>query len=216
MPPEAEYCLIPLTQGQFAKVSPHRFEELSKFKWFAWWSKSTQSFYARRNSRVSEGLPRHGIGMHRSILGLKYGDPTEGDHKNRDTLDNTDENLRLADQTEQCRNQGIRKDNKSGYRGVRIYKNLNKWGAAIRVNRKNVFLGVFPMDARIEAAMAYDRAAIHYFGVFAHLNFPLNSYLAEDCTVGAVIRGRRRASFKSLHRSKEQVAAVPVGQPSLF
>jgi len=36
-------------------------------------------------------------------------------------------------------------------------------------------LGYF--ESKIDAAQAYDRAAIKYFGTFARLNFPLGDYL---------------------------------------
>ena len=117
-PPLPFYREIQLTQGQVAKVSPHRFEELNQYRWFAWWCESVHGFYARRNSRVSDGLPRHAILMHRYILGLEHNDPREGDHANHNTLDNTDGNLSIVDQQGQAINHGRRRDNTCGYRGL--------------------------------------------------------------------------------------------------
>lgn len=42
---------IPLTQGQVAIVSDEDYEDLSQFKWFAYYSTFTRSFYAKRKVR---------------------------------------------------------------------------------------------------------------------------------------------------------------------
>ena len=39
---------IALTQDQVTWVSAHRYEDLTKFKWYARWNKPTKSFYAAR------------------------------------------------------------------------------------------------------------------------------------------------------------------------
>src|SRR5208337_4769038 len=107
MTPETSYRLIPLTQGQFAKVSPHRFEELSRFKWCSHWNPHTESFYAKR-SVVINGK-QNTMFMHRVILGLSYDDPRRGDHRNQDTLDNQDENLRIATNSQNASNSRMKK-----------------------------------------------------------------------------------------------------------
>ena len=67
------YREISLTQGQIAIVSPEDYERLNQFTWFAQWADHTQSFYAVRNARGSDG-GRVFIRMHREILGLGRGD----------------------------------------------------------------------------------------------------------------------------------------------
>jgi hypothetical protein len=54
------------------------------------------------------------------------------------------------------------------YKGVYWNTGCNKWLAKIGVNRKRIHLGVFACEK--EAAKAYNRAAIKYFGEFARLN----------------------------------------------
>ncbi len=51
------------------------------------------------------------------------------------------------------------------------YKAKSKWLAQIMLHGKNHYLGRF--DDEIEAAEAYDRAALSMFGEFARINFPL-------------------------------------------
>lgn len=163
--PTPEYREITLTQGQVARVSPHRFAEISASKWSARWSKNTQTFYALRSSKKHEG-PKHTILMHRQIKGVGYKDPREVDHvNNKETLDNTDENLRFANDTEQMCNHGIRKDNSSGLKGVSFHKATGKWQAQIQVNGKKIYLGLF--DTKELAHAAFVEAAMKYHGKFA-------------------------------------------------
>ena len=53
------------------------------------------------------------------------------------------DNCRWATKTEQCRNQRIRKTNKSGCKGVCLDKTSRKWRANIGVNGKRVNLGYY-------------------------------------------------------------------------
>mgnify|MGYP000148819686 CR=1 FL=1 len=59
-----------------------------------------------------------------------------------------------------------------GYRGVIKRDDLNAkpYRANIRVQQKNLFLGYF--ETAEDAARAYDKAALQYFGVLAYFNFP--------------------------------------------
>ena len=66
--------LIPLTQGQFAMVSPHRYKDLMRWKWYAWWNPTTRSYYAVRTVQMPDGR-RVSIYMCRFILGLEPGIP---------------------------------------------------------------------------------------------------------------------------------------------
>jgi len=61
-----------------------------------------------------------------------------------------------------------RKQTSSKYKGVHWTSTANKWRAKINFNRKRIHLGYF-VDEK-EAALAYNEAAIKYFGEFARIN----------------------------------------------
>lgn len=61
------------------------------------------------------------------------------------------------------------KDNTSGYRGVVYHKHSGLWHAVLRFDRKQISLGYYP--DRIDAAKAYDSAAVKFLGELAVTNF---------------------------------------------
>ncbi len=65
------------------------------------------------------------------------------DHIDRNPGNNRIENLRLADQKQNCQNNKISKNNTSGYNGVYWHKLAKKWMAYIKVNRKRIHLGLY-------------------------------------------------------------------------
>ena len=86
-------------------------------------------------------------------------------------LQNRKANLRAATRTENNRNRrkGKKRTFGSKYKGVTWYKKGKLWAVRIMTNRKSKFIGYFKDE--IEAAKAYDKAAIKHHGEFAGLNF---------------------------------------------
>ena len=104
--------------------------------------------------------------MHRLILGVT--DPKISvDHINGNTYDNRRKNLRLSNNQTNHANQKCRRDNASGFKGVK--KEGKKYIA--RIGPGGCYrIGSYPTAE--EAARAYDTEAIRLYGEFAKTNFP--------------------------------------------
>lgn len=162
---------IPLTKGKYAIVDPEDYERLAQHKWHA--NKGGRTFYAARNVWMKTGKTRLEL-MHRLILNV-CGDVVV-DHINHKGWDNRKANLRPATRMQNGRNRvkGKGRNYSSRYKGVAWIEASKRWRASIMVNRRLIFLGSF--DDEIDAAKAYDRAALKYHGEFASLNFPRKTY----------------------------------------
>jgi len=161
---------IPLTQGQFATVSDEDYDYLMQWKWCA--SKRSDGVRKYVATRLENtGGKWKTILMHRVVLERMGFDLTglHSDHiKPMQTLNNTRDNLRVADRYQSGANKDKLKNNTSGYIGVSWYKRGGKWVGKIRVKRRLIHLGYF--TCKHEAARAYNQAAILYHGEFAVLN----------------------------------------------
>jgi hypothetical protein len=103
--------------------------------------------------------------MHRLLMP----DAPQVDHKDGNGLNNRRSNLRIADSTQQNANKPKRRGSHSSqFKGVHWVEKLGKFQARISTSEGRVSLGYFKND--VDAALAYDEAAVKYFGEFAKLN----------------------------------------------
>lgn len=87
------------------------------------------------------------------------------DHIDGNRSNNSKDNLRISNNSTNAYNR--KTYNKTGFRGV--FKQNNRYKSIIGYNNKLHHLGYF--STKEEAALAYDKAALYYFGEFAILNF---------------------------------------------
>src|SRR5216684_2576543 len=90
---------------------------------------------------------------------------TELDHRDRNGLDNSFTQLRLASRQQQGQNTSIKKSNSSGYIGVDWHRKSQKWRARARdpVTGVRIFLGTFAREELELAARARDAyVRVHY------------------------------------------------------
>lgn len=153
---------ITLTRGQIALIDDDDWDLVTQFKWRVFCPQKIAYAVSQISRAEAQGKNRT-IRMHTLIAG-----PGLIDHRNGNGLDNRRSNLRPATTSENCINsRGWGRT--YGYRGVGFQK--GRWRAYIGVAGKQVTLGRY--DTKEDAARAYDRAALMYYGEFAHLNFPL-------------------------------------------
>jgi hypothetical protein len=158
---------IVLTRGKVSLVDAWNYDWLNQFKWFAHRDVKGR-WYAVRNVRLPNGKQTRQL-MHRAIMGNPEG--LEIDHKDRAPeggLDNREANLRVASLSQNRCNTGVRKDSKSGFKGVTWNAKADKWSARIWINKRCIFLGYF--DSPIEAAKVYNDASVKYHGEFGFQN----------------------------------------------
>lgn len=152
---------IPLSRGLVALVDDEDYTGLSQYRWYARLSHPT--YYAERNVYGEDGKHTQ-VSMHRVIMSAGKG--TEVDHVNGNGFDNRRANLRLASRVQNMRNQTRKRPGTtSRFKGVSRETNRAKWRACIQLSGKQIHLGCFRTEE--EAAAAYSRAAVKYFGEFA-------------------------------------------------
>ncbi len=91
-------------------------------------------------------------------------------HINYDLFDFRLENLTIVSHAVACQRQPHKEGTKSRYKGVTLHPQVPKWMAALTNGPKRIHLGLF--DDEKDAALAYDKAAREYYGIYARLNFP--------------------------------------------
>jgi hypothetical protein len=155
--PKGDIRRIPLGRGQYALVDAADYEWLSQWRWTAY-----GHGYA---ARQEEGKM---IYMHRQIMQAAKGAVV--DHIDGIPSHSYRSNLRLCSRAENLLNTGKRAGTTSRFKGVSFCRRTGTWRSVIQFEGRSVNLRTFADE--VEAARAYDRAAVERFGVFARPNFP--------------------------------------------
>lgn len=158
---------IELTNGMKVLVDDEDYDFLMQWKWNPYKRKSDNTTYAARTLHENRKSV-YVIRMHRVIM--KIDDPNVViDHMDHNGLNNQKSNLRVCAQKFNSKNTSSRTNSSSKYLGVGWDSKRGKWKAKMRSNGKEIFIGRF--DSEIDAAKAYDEAAIKHHGEFANPNF---------------------------------------------
>jgi len=157
----------------FTILDPEDYYRYVGFNWYAYGH--INKLYAVRNIEVNGKLRAQRL--HRLIMNAP--NSVIVDHKNCESLDNRQANLRHATLSQNMQNRKKRKNTSSQYIGVWFIKATGKWESRIKHNGKSIFLGKFKNE--IDAAKAYDLTAFKLRGEFARLNFPRENYINKIC-----------------------------------
>jgi len=144
---------ITLSDGQVCRVDDADFSRVGRERWYP--AEGVNTTYAVRSD---------GDTMHRVIVRAQPGQKV--DHADGNGLNNQRSNLRVCTQAQNNANSSTRRSSRSGFKGVHWCLKREKW--IVQCAHKHV--GQFA--EKVEAAKAYDVAAVAAYGEFARLNFP--------------------------------------------
>jgi hypothetical protein len=122
---------------------------------------------AKARGYIGVKIKRKLYPVHRLIFLMFYGYlPNCIDHIDNNPSNNKIENLRLATLSENQYNAKVRKDNKSGVKGVNWHKNVKKWCVQLVINGKTKHFGSYH-DIQIAKFIA-ETMRYKYHGAFAN------------------------------------------------
>lgn len=153
--------IIKAYHGQEIMIDDENFDFLNQFVW---------KVIKKMKTYKDVQSTHFGKIVRMSRLIMKITDPKIFiDHIDGNTFNNQKSNLRLATPSQNSRNIGKRKGNyTSKYKGVNWNKVKNKWDSRIATDHGRVHVGYF--DNEIDAAKAWNNAAVKYHKEFARLN----------------------------------------------
>jgi hypothetical protein len=143
---------IPLSQGQVALVDDADYPLLSEFRWCYRAERGGRQGYAVRNTKV--GGKRRQWYLHRQLM--QPGEGQEVIFLNHDRLDCRRENLRVVSKEDARRHHRVRRDSKSGVKGVRYNAGTDSWSAYVHRHGHAYHVGTFSSPEA--AAQAYEAA----------------------------------------------------------
>ncbi|WP_050613286.1 AP2 domain-containing protein [Bacillus testis] len=157
---------IVLQNGMKAIVDDEDFDRVNKYNWTVHKHSSELSLSVRGHVLV-EGKKKT-TRLNHFILGMKPNDKQAVTHLNKNLLDFRKNNLQIVSRRHISHCIKARKNCSSDFKGVSWDKATKKWLAGIQVDGRRINLGRFAIEE--EAAVAYNKAALKYFGEHAYQN----------------------------------------------
>lgn len=146
-------------------IDPEDVEKCRPYKWHI--QKVNENYF--RVCAYNKGDTPKILKLHRLIMDVHIKDNSiEVDHIDGNTLDNRKSNLRLCKHSDNMKNIKTPENNTSGFKGVELRKDTNKWTAFIECNGNKVNLGCF--DDKEHAIKARQDKELELFGEFSRLH----------------------------------------------
>lgn len=144
---------IPLSNDYEALLDDDDFERLSRFHWCYRGERNGAQGYAIRHAKVDDKYKT--VYLHREVMNPPPGH--EVVFRNHDRLDCRRENLLVVTKQEARRHHRVRRDSRTGLKGIRFNSSSRKWTALFYRNGNCLCLGTF--DTQEAAMSAYQKAA---------------------------------------------------------
>jgi hypothetical protein len=161
-----------MKRSKTAKLSAHRCREQFEYKDGKLSSRKTGKQVGSSSTTIryrTVTIDDLQVGEH-NVVWLLFHEtlPEAIDHINGNKHDNRIENLRAADKQKNEANTGPRRNNRTGFKGIRHHKINNTYTAQVNVGKTQLYLSSEKTPE--DAAMVYNWAAYEWYGPYAKLN----------------------------------------------
>jgi hypothetical protein len=166
---------IEINSNKFGKqIVLISYEDYPLVKGYTWRVTKSRSgtLYATTAIYIPEKQNNKTLFMHNLIMGVRG-----IDHINRNGLDNRRDNLRVATQRQNAKNQSTKITNKYGVKGVSYDAKNKMYSCHITNDYKHIFIGYF--FSVVEAAMKYNEASEIFHGEYGAKNILSEEQIKE-------------------------------------
>jgi HNH endonuclease len=163
--------LISITKGYFVEVDDEDVEFATIYKYQAEIGKN--NIYACRTVKINNKKVH--VYLHNEILqrmGKIIPKGFQPDHKDRNGLNDKRKNLRIVTRSINNHNSKTRYGSDIKPKGAYWHKQLQKWTASIRVDKRLIYLGVYDTEEKaIKARLKGEKQYIKYIQEYTLLDF---------------------------------------------
>ena len=135
-------------------------EDFERVKDTCWWRREDGYILGRISGAT--------VRLHRFVMNCPDGYDVDHIRGKNSRNDNRKSNLRIATRSQNNMNKGLQSNNTSGVTGVYWDNTYQKWKSQIRINNKNIGLGMF--NDKESAINARKKAEEKYFGEWSYDN----------------------------------------------